>query len=313
MGNRSPLADLVVDFGMKKSNPRKSKVLKITPHHMAAVMAADDCARSHLYSSRESSANYYIGNDGTICAGVAENRRAWTSSSRENDHQAITIEVSNNSGAPSWTVSEAAYGALVALCADICQRYGIKPHFTGDTSGTITIHKMFQNTDCPGPYLEKIIRSGQLERDILAKMGQPETPQEPKESADPNTLYRVQVGAFRIVDNALREAERLETAGFSSYLVKVGGLIKVQAGAFRDKDNARRLMKKIQSVGFNAIITTQAGIAYKPGTGKRSPEEIAREVIAGKWGNDPARRAALAAAGYNPAEIQTIVNKLLNR
>lgn len=313
MQNRSALATLAVDFGNKKSNPRKSKVLKITPHHMAAIMAADDCARSHLYSSRESSANYYIGNDGTICAGVAEDRRAWTSSSRENDHQAITIEVSNNSRGPSWTVSEAAYGALVALCADICQRYEIKPHFTGDTSGTITIHKMFWSTNCPGPYLEKIIRSGKFEADILAKMGQPEAPQEPKEPTDPETLYRVQVGAFRIVDNALREAERLETAGFSSYLVKVGGLIKVQAGAFRDKDNARRLMQKIQSAGFNTIITTQAGIAYKPGTGKRSPDEIAREVIAGKWGNDPARRAALAAAGYNPAEVQAIVEKMLKR
>lgn len=313
MGNRSPLATLAVDFGNRKSNPRKYKVTKITPHHMAGIMAADDCARSHLYSSREASANYYIGNDGAICSGPGEDRRCWTSGNRENDHSAITIEISNSGKGPDWPVSDAAYKSLVALCADICQRYDIKPHFTGDTSGTITIHKMFQNTDCPGPYLEKIIRSGQLERDILAKMGQPETPQEPKEPADPNTLYRVQVGAFRIVDNALREAERLETAGFSSYLVKVGGLIKVQAGAFRSKDNARRLMQKIQSVGFNAIITTQAGIAYKPGTGKRSPEEIAREVIAGKWGNDPARRAALAAAGYNPAEVQAIVEKMLKR
>lgn len=313
MQNRSSLATLAVDFGNRKSNPRKYKITKITPHHMAGIMAADDCARSHLYSPRDASANYYIGNDGTICAGVAEDRRAWTSYSRENDHQAITIEVSNNSRGPSWTVSDAAYGALVALCADICQRYGIKPHFTGDTSGTITIHKMFQKTDCPGPYLEKIIRSGKLEADILAKMGQPEAPQEPAEPANPGTLYRVQVGAFRIVDNALREAERLEAAGFSSYLVKVGGLIKVQAGAFRNKDNARRLMQKIQSAGFNAIITTQAGIAYKPGTGKRSPDEIAREVIAGKWGNDPARRAALAAAGYNPAEVQAIVEKMLKR
>lgn len=313
MQNRSALATLAVDFGNKKSNPRKYKITKITPHHMAGIMAADDCARSHLYSPREASANYYIGNDGTICAGVAENRRAWTSYSRENDHAAITIEVSNSGKGPDWPVSDAAYRSLVELCADICRRYDITPHFNGHPDGSITIHKMFQNTDCPGPYLERIIRSGKLEADILAKMGQPEAPQEPKEPADPNTLYRVQVGAFRIVDNALREAERLETAGFSSYLVKVGGLIKVQAGAFRDKDNARRLMQKIQSVGFNAIITTQAGIAYKPGTGKRSPDEIAREVIAGKWGNDPARRAALAAAGYNPAEVQAIVEKMLKR
>lgn len=310
MQNRSALATLAVDFGNRKSNPRKYKITKITPHHMAGIMAAEDCARSHLYSPRDASANYYIGNDGTICAGVAEDRRAWTSYSRENDHQAITIEVSNNSRGPSWTVSDAAYGALVALCADICQRYGIKPHFTGDTSGTITIHKMFQKTDCPGPYLEKIIRSGKLEADILAKMGQPEAPQEPAEPTNPGTLYRVQVGAFRIVDNALREAERLEAAGFSSYLVKVGGLIKVQAGAFKNKKYANELLQQLSDSGFEAFITTEAGVPYKPGTGKRSAEEIAREVWMGKWGNDPERAQKLRAAGYDPAEIQAAIKKL---
>lgn len=44
---------------------------------------------------------------------------------------------------------------------------------------------------------------------------------------------------------------------------------------------------------------------------KKSNEEIAREVIAGKWGNGATRKQKLTAAGYNPTTIQAIVNKLL--
>lgn len=44
---------------------------------------------------------------------------------------------------------------------------------------------------------------------------------------------------------------------------------------------------------------------------KKSNEEIAREVIAGKWGNGTARKKKLKKAGYDYSAIQKIVNKLL--
>ena len=43
----------------------------------------------------------------------------------------------------------------------------------------------------------------------------------------------------------------------------------------------------------------------------KSLEEVAREVLAGKWGNNPVRAQRLRAAGYNPAMVQAEVNKLL--
>lgn len=49
------------------------------------------------------------------------------------------------------------------------------------------------------------------------------------------------------------------------------------------------------------------------GTPKKSNEEIADEVIAGKWGNTPERRARLEAAGYNYNAIQAIVNEKLKK
>ena len=46
---------------------------------------------------------------------------------------------------------------------------------------------------------------------------------------------------------------------------------------------------------------------------KKTNEKIAREVIAGKWGNGSERKKKLKAAGYNYRKIQNIVNKLLKR
>lgn len=41
-------------------------------------------------------------------------------------------------------------------------------------------------------------------------------------------------------------------------------------------------------------------------------ETVAREVISGKWGDGDVRRKRLTEAGYNYAEVQAIVNRLLN-
>lgn len=44
---------------------------------------------------------------------------------------------------------------------------------------------------------------------------------------------------------------------------------------------------------------------------KKGIEEIAKEVIAGKWGNGANRKTALEKRGYNYKEVQSAVNKLL--
>lgn len=47
-------------------------------------------------------------------------------------------------------------------------------------------------------------------------------------------------------------------------------------------------------------------------TAKKSVDEIAKEVIAGKWGNGADRKANLSAAGYDYAAVQAKVNALLS-
>lgn len=46
-------------------------------------------------------------------------------------------------------------------------------------------------------------------------------------------------------------------------------------------------------------------------TGKKTLSEVAREVIAGKWGNGADRKKRLEKAGYNYKDVQAKVNSLL--
>lgn len=76
--------------------------------------------------------------------------------------------------------------------------------------------------------------------------------------------------------------------------------------------------KKLKAAGYD-YATVQAKVnallakkkTAKKKTAKKSNKQIAKEVIAGKWGNGVARRLKLKAAGYNYKEIQKEVNKLI--
>jgi hypothetical protein len=57
-------------------------------------------------------------------------------------------------------------------------------------------------------------------------------------------------------------------------------------------------------------VTSVAPTTPAPAVG--SVEAIAREVIAGKWGNGPARKQKLTAAGYNASTVQAMVNAILS-
>ncbi len=138
------------------TNPRgNNKIKKITIHHMAGNLSIEACGDIFAAPSRQASSNYGVGSDGRVGMYAEEDRRAWTSSSPDNDYQAITIEVANDGGAPDWHISDTALEKTIELCADICKRNGIeKLIYTGDANGNLTRHNMFAATTCPGPYLQ---------------------------------------------------------------------------------------------------------------------------------------------------------------
>lgn len=180
---------------------RGYKIGKITPHHMAGVLSAESCGRLFQKAGRNASANYGIGNDGKIACYVEEENRAWTSSSRDNDCQAITIEVSNSSAGGDYPISDAAWNSLVNLCVDICTRYGFTLNYTGNSSGNLTSHNMFTSTSCPGPYLKN--RLQELANTVNARLGAGQnTSNTTNENASTSFLVHVTANALNIRSGA---------------------------------------------------------------------------------------------------------------
>lgn len=87
---------------------------------------------------------------------------------------------------------------------------------------------------------------------------------------------------------------------------------QVIAGAWGSGPERKR---RLAAAGYdyNAV---QSLVNQKLGAGpavpaRKSDEQIANEIIAGKWGNGKERSARVSAAGYNYAAIQKIVNRKL--
>ncbi len=67
----------------------------------------------------------------------------------------------------------------------------------------------------------------------------------------------------------------------------------------------------IKNGGFNGYGKGTPSPAPQQQPSKKSNEELANEVIAGKWGNGDDRRNRLSQAGYNYDAVQSIVNQKL--
>lgn len=165
-----------------KCNPRKNglrDIDTITIHMYVGQVTAKSGVDYFKNNGKKNSVNYVVGHDGSIGCSVPEESRAWTTGSRENDYRAITIETACDKEAP-FSITEAAYRSLVALCADIAARYNMNglrwsndKNLIGKTElQNITLHKWFENTSCPG-------------EDIIGRL--------PKLVSDVNTILDVKI------------------------------------------------------------------------------------------------------------------------
>ena len=129
-------------------------IKKITWHHMAGILSCEEFGNIVTRSGRNMSATYCVDKDARIGRFLDESDRPWTSSSRSNDFQAVTIEISNSKTGGDWPISGPVLDAAIKLTVDICKRNGIKKLiYTGDSRGNFTFHRFFASTLCPGPYI----------------------------------------------------------------------------------------------------------------------------------------------------------------
>lgn len=85
-------------------------------------------------------------------------------------------------------------------------------------------------------------------------------------------------------------------------------------GKVFDQSNGQRKTCQIRDYLANPIQFIRMKATPKPDgqAPSKTNDEIADEVIAGKWGNDPQRSEQLKKAGYDPSTIQGIVNQKLS-
>ena len=299
------------------SGARTHSIDRITPHCVVGQLSASSIGGCFTSPSRQASCNYGIGTEGGVCLIVDEANRSWCSSSSANDQRAVTIECASDKTHP-YAFNNTVYNKLVDLCVDICKRNGKKKLIWIADKNTalaynpksdemqLTVHRWFANKSCPGDWLYN--RLGELASTVTAKLGGTKTPDTPQS----NTLYRVQVGAYSVKANADAQLKKVKNAGFTdAFITQVDNLYKVQVGAYSVKSNADNMLAKVESKGFDAFITTVSGTPVSStSTPKKSVTEVAKEVLAGKWGNGADRKKRLTEAGYNYSEVQAKVNEL---
>lgn len=176
MATWSPLTNKIRESGDNSGN-RKYKVTRITPHCWVGQVSIENGLAYFATTSRQVSSNYIIGSDGRVGGCVREEYRAWTSSSRDNDNRAITIECASDTKSP-YAFKDVVYNKLVLLCADICKRYGKKKllwfsdkskrvnYTPASDEMVLTLHRDFTSTDCPGNWLYS--RMGSLATQVTA-------------------------------------------------------------------------------------------------------------------------------------------------
>ena len=302
------------------SGKRTHSIDRITPHCVVGQLSAESICGCFTSTSRQASCNYGIGTDGRVSLCVEEKNRSWCSSSSANDQRAVTIECASDKTAP-YAMNSKGYDSLVKLCTDICKRNGKKKLlWLGSKSKALnyspksdemvlTVHRWFANKSCPGDWLYS--RLDDLAEKVTKNLsGTTTSTTTTTTTTKKDTLYRVQVGAYSVKNNADVQLKKVKATGFDTYMVKVGGLYKIQVGAYSKKENAEAMQKKLKAKGYDSFITTESGSAVTT-TSKKSIDTIAREVIRGDWGNGAEREKKLKAAGYDYVAVQKRVNELL--
>jgi hypothetical protein len=128
------------------------------------------------------------------------------------------------------------------------------------------------------------------------------------------SLAAVKAGDFLVKPGRHVEYAYTKDRFFSAHIDERGKASGGQAGNQTGKEVGFRAAYNY-SGGWDYIVRppaeTPATTPAPTAGGKKTVEQIAREVVAGKWGNGDARRKKLEAAGYDYKAVQAAVNRLM--
>ena len=301
------------------SGKRTHSIDRITPHcFVGQVTAQSGCNARNFVNynpNTGASCNYVVGYDGSVGLCVDESMRSWCSSSNSNDQRAVTIECASEIKYP-YTFTDDCYNKLVELCVDICRRNGkLKLLWIDDKNKSlsyqpksdemiITVHRWFDNKKaCPGDWLYN--RLGELANTVTSKLGGYTPTPQPEPTPSPAfESYTVRINT--------KELNVRKGPGINYDVTTVVRLGEVYT--IVDESNGWGKLKSGAgwiNLSYTTKITISKPIPAPSPTPLKSSNEIAREVIAGKWGNGQDRKNRLTAAGYDYTVVQNKVNELL--
>lgn len=287
------------------SGQRTHNIDRITPHCVVGQCSVETLGNIFLPVSRQASSNYGIGPDGRVGMYVEEKNRSWCSSSNANDQRAITIECASDTTEP-YAFRDVVYQTLIKLCVDICKRNGkTKLLWLGDKAKTLnynpkpdemilTVHRWFANKSCPGNWM--YARMGDLAKKVTAALGSEVKPVEP---AKPT--------------GTIKAGDLVTITGSTYYNGKsIPKWVKEKNWYVLQADGARVVIDKSED-GKNSICSpvNAADLQLVNAKSGKTVDELACEVINGKWGNGSARKKELTAAGYDYDAVQKRVNELM--
>lgn len=301
----------------------------VTLHHNGGRLSHEGVL--NVWKTRLASAHFDVDSSGAVAQFVKVNEYAWAVGDRAGNQSTISIEMANATLSPGWTVADATWKGAARLAGWLFFKViGQRP-----SKSNLFYHKHWSSTDCAGPYMDKIydkvLSEAQRAYDSFDGV-KPSSPSSPSPST-PGKKPLVDVAKDVIAGKYGNEPQRsakLRSEGYNPAAVQnevnhlLSGTpapaksVRQIAGEVIDGKwgNGDSRLRALRGAGYNpAEIQAEVNRLLK-GT-NNAPDrpnrltnaQLAEQVIAGKWGNDPQRSAKLRAAGYNPEAVQSEVNR----
>lgn len=226
-------------------NPGRNKPEYIVLHDTGNPSPTADAENHYKYfngGNRGASAHYFVDNSKVIQT-VKDSDSAWHCGDGKGkygitNNNSIGIEICLT-GNRDRSISKA-----VELTAYLMAKYNIP-------SERVVRHYDASRKNCPSILSANNWAKWRAIKSVLAK-GKPTAPSTTDQTAD--TMYYVQIGAYKERGNAENMIAHLKRAGINSCLKVEGKYYVVQAGAYRNKANAKLQSDKIKRAGFNVFL-----------------------------------------------------------
>ena len=280
------------------------KVEFIGIHHNAGNLSIQQTY--NVWQSRQASAHYQVDINGRIGQLVWDRDTAWALGNFDANQRSINIEHANNTGAAGgWTVSEATLDNGAHLVAALCKLFKLGRPVWGQN---VRPHSQISPTACPGALAgaqrDKYMARAQYWYDQMTGSKPAPAPQ-PAPQPSPTTGYLVKV-TTPVLNIRKGAGTNFATAGS----VKKGEVYTIVAeSAGQGASKWGKLKSGAGWISLDYVQKTSAGSAPSA-PAKKDNTTLAREVLAGKWGNGNDRKNRLQAAGYDYNAVQAEVNRL---